>query len=60
VASGFLVPVLPFMALALARFYQSLIVAQVGHRSPELRVPIWIRLREMTGMARCQAGDDEG
>jgi hypothetical protein len=51
VAAGFLVPVVPFMALAPARFYQSLIVAQVGDRSQTLRVPIWIRLQEMTGLS---------
>jgi len=51
VAAGFLVPVVPFMALAPARFYQSLIVAQVGQRSQTLRVPIWIRLQEMTGLS---------
>src|SRR5262249_14932993 len=54
VAAGFLVPVLPFLALAPARFYQSLIVAQVGHRSPTLRVPVWIRLKEMTGLSHVQ------
>ena len=54
VAAGFLVPVLPFLALAPARFYQSLIVAQIGQRSPELRVPVWIRLKEMTGLSHVQ------
>jgi hypothetical protein len=51
VAAGFLVPVLPFAALAPRRFYQSLIIAQVGHRAPSLRVPVWTRLREMTGLS---------
>jgi hypothetical protein len=54
VAAGFLVPVVPFMALAPERFYQSLIVAQVGQRAPELRVPIWIRLKELTGLSHVQ------
>ena len=51
VAAGFLVPVLPFAALAPRRFYQSLIIAQVGHRAASLRVPVWARLREMTGLS---------
>ncbi len=51
VAAGFVVPVLPFAALAPRRFYQSLVIAQVGHRAPSLRVPVWARLREMTGLS---------
>jgi hypothetical protein len=51
VAAGFLVPVLPFMALAPGRFYQSLIVAQVGHRAAVLRVPVWPRLKELAGLS---------
>jgi hypothetical protein len=51
VAAGFLVPVLPFAALAPGRFYQSLIVAQVGPRAAGRRVPVWIRLKEMTGLS---------
>jgi hypothetical protein len=51
VAAGFLVPVLPFAALAPHRFYQSLITAQLGHRAASLRVSIWVRLQEMTGLS---------
>ena len=51
VAAAFLVAVLPFAALAPGRFYQSLIVAQVGHRAAVLRVPVWARLQEMAGLS---------
>jgi 4-amino-4-deoxy-L-arabinose transferase-like glycosyltransferase len=51
VAAAFLIAVLPFAALAPRRFYQSLITAQVGHRAAALRVPIWARLHEMTGLS---------
>ncbi|HEV3291052.1 MAG TPA: hypothetical protein VG123_18900 [Streptosporangiaceae bacterium] len=51
VAAGFCVPVLPFAALAPRRFYQDLITAQLGHRAARLRVPTWIRLKEMTGLS---------
>ena len=51
VAGAFLVAVLPFAVLAPGRFYQSLIVAQVGHRAAVLRVPVWGRLKEMTGLS---------
>ena len=51
VAAAFLIAVLPFAALAPGRFYQSLIVAQVGHRAPVLRVPVWGRLKEMAGLS---------
>jgi hypothetical protein len=51
VALGFCVPVLPFAALAPVRFYQSLIVAQVGHRAARLSVPVWVRLKEMAGLS---------
>jgi hypothetical protein len=51
VAAGFCVPVLPFAVLAPHRFYQSLITAQLGHRAASLRVSIWTRLQEMTGLS---------
>jgi hypothetical protein len=51
VAAAFLVAVLPFAVLAPGRFYQSLIVAQVGHRAAVLRVPVWGRLKEMAGLS---------
>jgi hypothetical protein len=56
VAAGFVVPVLPFAALAPHRFYQSLVVAQVGPRAAVTRVPVWARLKEMTGLARTLPG----
>ena len=51
VAAAFLITVLPFAVLAPGRFYQSLIVAQVGHRASVLRVPVWGRLKEMAGLS---------
>jgi len=51
VAAGFIVPVLPFAVLAPHRFYQSLITAQLGHRAASLRISIWVRLQEMTGLS---------
>src|SRR5215470_3907267 len=51
VAAAFGVTVLPFAVLAPGRFYQSLIVAQVGHRAAVLRVPVWARLQEMAGLS---------
>ncbi len=50
VAVGFLVPVLPFAALAPRRFYQSLYVAQVAPRAGSTRVPLPARLSEMLGL----------
>jgi alpha-1,2-mannosyltransferase len=49
VAVGFLIPVLPFAAVAPVKFYQSLIVAQIGSRAHAIRVPLWPRLNHMTG-----------
>ncbi len=51
VAAGFLVPVLPFAALDPPRFYQSTIVAQIGHRAAAVAVPMWTRLRYLTGLS---------
>ena len=51
VAAAFLIAVLPFAVLAPGRFYQSLIVAQVGHRATVLRVPVWGRLKDMSGLS---------
>lgn len=50
VAVGFLVPVLPFAALAPKRFYQSLYVAQVAPRAGSTRVPLPARLSHMIGI----------
>ena len=50
VAVGFLVPTLPFAALAPERFYQSLYVAQVAPRAGSTRVPLPARLSHMLGI----------
>jgi hypothetical protein len=51
VAVGFLVPTLPFAALAPKRFYQSLYVAQVAPRAGSVRVPLPARLSHMLGIS---------
>ena len=51
VAAGFAVPVLPFAALAPRNFYDSVITAQVGDRVNAARMPLWYRLRQMSGFA---------
>jgi hypothetical protein len=51
VAAGFLIPVLPFAALAPQNFYDSVITAQVGGRINAVRMPLWFRLRHMSGFA---------
>jgi len=51
VTAGFAVLVLPFAALAPGRFYDSLIVAQVGPRAGVTRVPLIDRLQEMAGLS---------
>jgi hypothetical protein len=48
-AAGFLIPVVPFAALAPQRFYQSVFIAQLV-RYKQTRVPVWVRLQEMTGL----------
>ena len=51
VAAGFLVPVIPFAALAPHSFYEATIVAQIGSRPGAVRYPFWFRLQDMTGLA---------
>jgi hypothetical protein len=51
VALGFLVPTVPFAALAPGQFYDATIVAQIGSRPDTTREPFWIRLADMTGLA---------
>ena len=51
VAAGFVIPVLPFAALAPRSFYDSVITAQVGGRVHAERMPLWYRLRQMSGFA---------
>src|SRR5215469_12154943 len=49
IAAGFLVPVLPFVALAPRRFYDSVFLAQLV-RYGQVRVPVWTRLQDITGL----------
>jgi hypothetical protein len=49
VAAGFLVPVLPFAALAPRRFYDSVFLAQLV-RYGQVRVPVSTRLQYMVGL----------
>jgi alpha-1,2-mannosyltransferase len=51
VAAAFLIPVLPFAVLAPKGLYQGVVSAQVGTRVHPLRVPIWQRLKDLTGLA---------
>jgi hypothetical protein len=51
VAAGFLVPVIPFAALAPGQFYDATIVAQIGSRPDATRAANWIRLADMAGLA---------
>jgi alpha-1,2-mannosyltransferase len=53
-AAGFLIPVLPFAAIAPRGIYQGLVVAQVGSRVDATRVPNWYRLQEMAGLTDFQ------
>lgn len=54
VAIGFLVPVLPFAALAPRGFYDSVIVAQLVRAGQ--RTPLDYRLQQLTGLTRWQPG----
>jgi alpha-1,2-mannosyltransferase len=51
VAAGFLVPVIPFAALAPGQFYDATIVAQIGNRPNATRAALWVRLADMSGLA---------
>jgi hypothetical protein len=51
VAIGFLVPVLPFAALAPAKFYEATIVAQIGPRAGATPTSFWLRIQDLTGLA---------
>jgi len=51
VAAGFLVPVVPFAALAPGKFYEATIIAQIGGRANASRVALWPRLQALTGLA---------
>lgn len=54
VAAGFLIPVLPFAAVAPARFYDSVIVAQLVRTGA--RTPLDFRLQYLTGVTAWQPG----
>ena len=51
VAAGFLVPVLPFAALAPMKFYEATIIAQIGPRAGATRTSTWERIQDLTGLA---------
>jgi alpha-1,2-mannosyltransferase len=51
VAAGFLVPVLPFAALAPKKFYEATIIAQIGPRAGATRTSTWERIQDLTGLA---------
>ena len=57
VAAGFLVPVLPFAALAPRQFYNSVIVAQILRASPA-RAPVWGRLANIVGIVNPTPGQE--
>jgi len=48
VAAGFLIPVLPFAAVAPGRFYDSVVVAQLARTGS--RIPLAFRLQYLTGL----------
>jgi len=51
VAIGFLVPVVPFAALAPEKFYEATIVAQIGPRAGATPTSFWLRIQDLTGLA---------
>jgi hypothetical protein len=51
VAAGFGVPLAPFAILAPVQLYQGVITAQIGTRVHAVRVPIWQRMKDLTGLA---------
>jgi len=51
VAAGFLVPVVPFAALAPRQFYEATIIAQIGPRAGATRTSLWVRVQDMAGLA---------
>jgi hypothetical protein len=54
VAAGFLIPVIPFAALAPGRFYDSVVVAQLVRTGT--RTPLAFRLQYLTGLAAWDPG----
>src|SRR6266571_6130205 len=55
VIAGFAVPLLPFAAVAPRRLYDSVIVAQLTRT--DIRVPLWFRIQEMTGLTAAHPSD---
>jgi hypothetical protein len=51
VSAGFLIPTLPFAALAPASFYRSVVIAQIGSRLNAASVYVLFRLRLMAGLS---------
>jgi alpha-1,2-mannosyltransferase len=51
VAAGFLVPVVPFAAMALRKFYEATIIAQIGPRAGATSTSFWLRVQDLTGLA---------
>jgi alpha-1,2-mannosyltransferase len=51
VAAGFLVPVIPFAALAPRKFFEATIIAQIGPRAGASRTSFWERIQDLTGLA---------
>jgi alpha-1,2-mannosyltransferase len=51
VAAGFLIPVVPFAALAPSKFYEATIVAQIGPRAGATPTSFWLRIQDLTGLA---------
>ncbi len=51
VAIGFVVPVLPFAALAPRKFYEATIIAQIGPRAGATPTSFWLRIQDLTGLA---------
>jgi hypothetical protein len=49
-AAGFLVPVVPFAALAPHGFYESLVTAQIGPRKNVARASLQYRLQQISGL----------
>jgi hypothetical protein len=57
VAAGFLIPVLPFAAIAPRGFYDSVIVAQLDIVSPS-RTPVWGRFASILGITNPTPGQE--
>jgi Glycosyltransferase family 87 len=56
VAAGFVIPVLPFAAMAPGRFYDSVVMAQLVRTSA--RTPLGYRLQQLTGLTGWHAANN--